>query len=334
MSNLNTKSSKAPKAKKGLGIKKSIKKPAAAFDLDVLSGKTPVISKEIEKNAVSAIESLPVGNNYTTQYVDSSCIEPDPNQPRANITEESIEELCVRIETIGQLYPILVRSHPNPESGYKYMIADGERRWRAIQKSTLIDDISIIKVPDSLSKSDVLIYQLSANNDREGMTVADKAIAYQKISLMFKAEEKTQEEAAKRIGITRTLLSKYSKICDEEYASIMHLSNTDTCNDIEALYLLTILKPLSEKIYSESLVLIQDDQVKGSVRAFVKLQIDKANHSDGDDSKKPTQPKVTRFKAESITYSSDHQLIQISSKGKTIEIDLSDVADEIQKYLK
>ena len=334
MSTQSTELPKTARKVKGLGIKKSVKKPAAAFDLDVLSGKSPITSEEIKSNAEEAIKSLPEGHNYKTQFVDSNCITPDPDQPRKDITEESISSLCNRIETIGQLYPILVRNHPESESEFKYMIADGERRWRAIQKSTTINDISIILIPDTLTPADILIYQLSANNDREGMTVADKADAYRKISIMFKEEGKTQEAAAERIGISRTLLSKYTRICDEEYESIMHLSISDTCNDIEALYLLSTLKTLSEDVYSESLAMIQDDIVKGSVRAFVKSQIDKANKVSDDSPKKTIKTKMTRLKAESISYSSDKKSIQISVKGKVIEIDLSDIPEEIEKYFK
>lgn len=323
--------------KNPLNIKKSVKKPASAFNLDMLSGKTP-ISEKIQENAITVIESLPSENNYSAEIVDANCIEPDPNQPRSkqNITDESIEELRERIEILGQLYPILVRVHPDPKSGYKYMITDGERRWRAIQQSEVINEISIITVPENLSEADILIYQLSANNDREGMTVADKAMSYNKIALMFKREGKTQDDAAKRIGISRVNLSKYSKLCNEEYSGIMDLSNSNTCQDIEALYLLTTLKSASADVYAKTLAEIQDDLVKGSVRSYVKSQIQKANDDVALSDKPVKKQKITRLKPDSVKFieDADHKkYMQLMIKGKTIEVDLSSISEELKKYL-
>lgn len=325
-------------ATKGLPIKKSAKKKVNHFDLDVLSGKTP-ISEDHKSNVDSVIASLPADKNYSALVVKSNCIEPDPNQPRTrkNITEESIAELAGRIEEIGQLYPILVRKHPNPESQFDYMIADGERRWRAIESSEVLTDISIIEVSEDLTAADLLVYQLSANTDREAMTASDKAIAYKKISVMFKSEGKTQEEAAARIGIPRVVLSKYTKLSNDEFADIQNLSDSGICQDIEALYLLTTLKGLSTKIYAKSMADIQDEVIKGSVRAYVKAQIDKAN-LENNPIVPPARPtKIKRIKPELVSFiessNENEKLIQLTTKGKVIEIDLSEIADDLKKLL-
>ena len=51
---------------------------------------------------------------------------PNPNQPRTNFNEASIEELAASIEKEGLLQPIIVRP-----DGKKYQIVAGERRWHA-----------------------------------------------------------------------------------------------------------------------------------------------------------------------------------------------------------
>ena len=57
---------------------------------------------------------------------------PDPDQPRAEFTEESIDRLGKSIQEKGQLSPIRVRWS---ESLEKWVIIAGERRWRAARRA-------------------------------------------------------------------------------------------------------------------------------------------------------------------------------------------------------
>ena len=59
-------------------------------------------------------------------------IRPNPNQPRIQFDEESIDELADSIAERGVLQPILLR----PE-GDGFEIIAGERRWRAAQRARL-----------------------------------------------------------------------------------------------------------------------------------------------------------------------------------------------------
>ena len=51
---------------------------------------------------------------------------PNPDQPRTDIDQESVEELADSIRKVGVLQPIIVRP-----LGDSYQIIAGERRWRA-----------------------------------------------------------------------------------------------------------------------------------------------------------------------------------------------------------
>lgn len=56
-------------------------------------------------------------------------LEPNPFQPRSDLTSEHLEELVESIRTQGILQPILAR--PLVGSPQRYQIIAGERRWRA-----------------------------------------------------------------------------------------------------------------------------------------------------------------------------------------------------------
>ena len=79
-------------------------------------------------------------------------IQPNPNQPRKNFDETSLNELAKSIEEKGLITPITVRK---VENGYE-LIA-GERRWRALKKT---------------NKRTVVAYVINAKNDADMMEMA------------------------------------------------------------------------------------------------------------------------------------------------------------------
>jgi ParB family chromosome partitioning protein len=80
----------------------------------------------------------------TIGRVDIDNVIPDPEQPRAEFTEEAIERLAHSIREKGQLSPIRVRWS---EGLAKWVIISGERRWRATkcQRSRETDPLPIIR---------------------------------------------------------------------------------------------------------------------------------------------------------------------------------------------
>ncbi|MDA9946783.1 ParB/RepB/Spo0J family partition protein, partial [Candidatus Marinimicrobia bacterium] len=52
-------------------------------------------------------------------------IKPNPDQPRRDFNEKSLDELCSSIKEKGIITPITVREHAGT-----YEIIAGERRWR------------------------------------------------------------------------------------------------------------------------------------------------------------------------------------------------------------
>jgi len=99
---------------------------------------------------------------------------PDPDQPRAEFTEEALERLAQSIREKGQLSPIRVRWSDN--SG-KWVIISGERRWRATKRAGL-PTIDCHFHEGELTRSEVLEQQLIENLLREDLQPVEEARAF------------------------------------------------------------------------------------------------------------------------------------------------------------
>jgi ParB family chromosome partitioning protein len=116
-------------------------------------------------------------------------IHPSPYQPRAIFDDERIDELCQTIQTHGVIQPVVVRRIKN---GYE-LIA-GERRWRAVKKLGMRTIPAIVR---EMSDAQAASVSLIENLQREGLTVIEEAMAYQKL---IELHGLTQESLAQRLG--------------------------------------------------------------------------------------------------------------------------------------
>ena len=124
-------------------------------------------------------------------------IEPNKNQPRKTFDEEAIAELAESIKEHGLLQPILVRPLP----GGTYQIIAGERRWRACRLAELDTVPVIIKEMDDRLTMEVSIIE---NLQREDLNPVEEALGFKTLIDTYGL---TQEEAAKRVGKSRSAIA-------------------------------------------------------------------------------------------------------------------------------
>jgi ParB family chromosome partitioning protein len=110
--------------------------------------------------------------NVGTVAIDQ--VVPDPDQPRAEFSDEAIERLAQSIREKGQLSAIRVRW--SEELG-KWVIIAGERRWRATRRAGL-PTIDCYFHEGELSRSEVLEQQLIENCLREDLQPIEEARAF------------------------------------------------------------------------------------------------------------------------------------------------------------
>lgn len=89
-------------------------------------------------------------------------IERDPNQPREEFEQESLERLAASFKTRGQLQPIRVRW--DPENSLYVLIA-GERRWRAAKLAGMATITAMIQEAPT-DPAELLAIQLIENAQR------------------------------------------------------------------------------------------------------------------------------------------------------------------------
>ena len=89
----------------------------------------------------------------------------DPDQPRQEFSEESLQQLAQSLRDNGQLSPVRVRWS---ESLDRWVIVFGERRWRAAQRAGL-PEIDCVFLEDELPQTEILEQQLIENCLREDL---------------------------------------------------------------------------------------------------------------------------------------------------------------------
>ena len=100
---------------------------------------------------------------------------PNDNQPRTTFDETLLKELAESIKSKGVIQPIIVTKH---NTG-KYMIIEGERRWRASGIAGMHTIPVVLRKVDT--EKERLELALITNAQREDLNSVELAIAYKKL---------------------------------------------------------------------------------------------------------------------------------------------------------
>lgn len=155
---------------------------------------------EPEKKQEAQTENITKIGGAQTE-LELSKIYPNPNQPRKNFDQKALEELADSIKVHGLIQPIIVN-----ESGDKYMIIAGERRWRACQMAGLTAVPVIIKHYTEKQVSEIAIIE---NLQREDLNPVEVARGIKKLMEEYQL---TQEKVAERLGKSRSEIANYNRI--------------------------------------------------------------------------------------------------------------------------
>ncbi|OBK12310.1 ParB/RepB/Spo0J family partition protein [Mycobacterium asiaticum] len=135
-----------------------------------------------------------------------SDIEPNPRQPRQVFDDEALSELVHSIREFGLLQPIVVRAVPGSQTGPRYQIVMGERRWRAAQEAGLATIPAIVR---ETGDDNLLRDALLENIHRVQLNPLEEAAAYQQLLDEFGV---THDELAARIGRSRPLITNMIRL--------------------------------------------------------------------------------------------------------------------------
>jgi len=135
------------------------------------------------------------------KYIPTSDILPNPHNPRMFFPEDTLAILLESINKVGILVPLLVYK----DKRGRFVILDGERRWRCARKLGLPDvPVNIISEPDTVTN---LLTMFNIHNIREPWQVMPAALKLEVIMRQLKTrnERKLADLTGLSVGSIRRL---------------------------------------------------------------------------------------------------------------------------------
>ena len=129
-------------------------------------------------------------------------IHANPDQPRRDFDQESLEELAESLREIGIIQPITLRKMSEGD----YQIIAGERRFRAAGIAGLKTIPAYIRTADD---ENVMAMALIENIQREDLNSMEVALACQNLLEVY---DMTQEQLSARIGKKRATIANYIRL--------------------------------------------------------------------------------------------------------------------------
>jgi ParB family transcriptional regulator, chromosome partitioning protein len=129
-------------------------------------------------------------------------IEANPNQPRRDFDEKSLQELADSIKIHDIIQPITV----SRISGNKFLLIAGERRWRAAKLAEIKDIPAYIR---HANDTQLLELALLENLQREDLNAMEISLGYKR---MMEELDFTQEQVALRMGKDRSTVANFIRL--------------------------------------------------------------------------------------------------------------------------
>ena len=163
------------------------------------------------------------------------CVKQIRSQDNPGFSDESLRELADDILVNGQIEPCVIRPHPNPESGSKYLMVAGERRYRACIIAGVLVEVTVKDLTDAQAKR----IQRSENVHSENLTQLELALALQEDKDRLGTLEKVAAEWSKGINWVAERLSYLVNVTKEgagrEAVARGITADISTVNDISRL---------------------------------------------------------------------------------------------------
>lgn len=153
-------------------------------------------------DALITIDDTETSGSSSINEINLSSITTNPDQPRREFDEESLNELAASIKQIGVIQPITLRKIDDDT----YQIIAGERRYRASLIAGLETIPAYIKTADD---DEVMEMALVENIQREDLNSIEIALAYQNL---IDSLSLTQEQLSERVGKKRATIANYLRL--------------------------------------------------------------------------------------------------------------------------
>ena len=139
--------------------------------------------------------------NSKINEIDINDISLNPDQPRTNFNENSLEQLTSSINELGLIQPITVK-----EKDGKYILISGERRLRAFKKLNLGSIPAYIRKANDQSSLEMALVE---NIQRRDLDAIEIAISYKRLIEELKL---SHDEMSKKLGKDRSTITNYIRL--------------------------------------------------------------------------------------------------------------------------
>ncbi len=153
-------------------------------------------------DALLQTENIQTGGSSNLCEVRMDDIRPNPDQPRREFDDDSLQELANSIRQIGLVQPITLRDMGDGS----YTIIAGERRWRACQRVGLTTIPAYIRTVDDENMMEMALVE---NIQRQDLTALEVALAYQSLIERYNL---TQDQLSERVGKNRATIANYLRL--------------------------------------------------------------------------------------------------------------------------
>ncbi|HYE51108.1 MAG TPA: ParB/RepB/Spo0J family partition protein [Azospirillaceae bacterium] len=162
---------------------------------DRLANQAGAIGARLEAKSEGLVKA---GDRHRHSFeVPLDAVRPDPTQPRKHFDAAALSALAETMRQQGQLQPIGVRRDPADRSSW--IIAYGERRWRAARQLGW-DSLAVVEV-----SGDHRALALIENLQRQDLTAVEEARG---LADLMEAEGLSQTAAAAMFGRTQGAISQ------------------------------------------------------------------------------------------------------------------------------
>ena len=140
-------------------------------------------------------------NSNNINEIDVNDISLNPDQPRTNFNQNSLEQLASSINELGLIQPITVK-----ENDGKYILISGERRLRAFKKLNLDSIPAYIRKANDQSSLEMALVE---NIQRRDLDAIEIAISYKRL---VEELNLSHDEMSKKLGKDRSTITNYIRL--------------------------------------------------------------------------------------------------------------------------
>ena len=151
---------------------------------------------------IADLEPVSKKGNEAVNMVQVGLIDPNPFQPRKELSDSDLEELAQSIKQQGVITPVTLRQMPDG----RYQLVAGERRLRASKLAGLKEIPAYVRTATDIQMMEMALVE---NIQRSDLNAIEVAQAYRQL---IEECRLTQDQLSERVGKDRSTISNYLRL--------------------------------------------------------------------------------------------------------------------------